>query len=118
MHVESPVCRRMPKRIYVPLPDAEARRSLLAHLLSDHLRAAAGESDTASRFNIGTLMSSASSSSRPQGLSESQLADIVRLTDGYSGSDLAAVMPRTYAPPLLRAPYPRTQYLCHPLCVL
>lgn len=60
------VLRRMVKRIYVPLPDAEVKASLIRHLLEKQ-----GPSG--------------------QHISDSQLNDIVSMTDGYSGSDLSAL---------------------------
>lgn len=64
--LDEAVLRRMVKRIYVPLPDAESRLSLITHMLRKQ-----GPSG--------------------QHLTPSQLQTIVQLTEGYSGSDLAAV---------------------------
>lgn len=57
----------MPKRIYVPLPDPVARKSLITHLLD---KQGSGGSKV---------------------LRDTDIEKIVRLTDGYSGSDLSAV---------------------------
>lgn len=59
--------RRLVRRIYIPLPDADSRRALIAHLLSKQ---------------------GASGADMLQGRN---LDKIVRLTEGYSGSDLTAV---------------------------
>jgi spastin len=64
--LDEAVLRRMVKRIYVPLPEAESRASLIRHLLSK--QGPAG-----------------------QHMSASQLNAIVSMTEGYSGSDLSAV---------------------------
>lgn len=61
--LDSAVRRRLVKRIYVPLPDAEARRALLKNLLKGDDYALQG----------------------------SDLERVVRDTDGYSGSDLKAL---------------------------
>jgi SpoVK/Ycf46/Vps4 family AAA+-type ATPase len=55
--------RRLVKRIYIPMPDAEGRRSLLKHTLED----------------------------QPMKLSATDLERLVQVTEGYSGSDLAAL---------------------------
>ena len=62
--------RRLVKRIYVPLPDAEARQALITHMMSKHVKGGGTESVTAKK---------------------STLARIVHMTQGYSGSDLTAV---------------------------
>ena len=55
--------RRLTKRIYIPLPDAETRAALISHLLK----------------------------AQPVSLKPAELDRIVRSTEGYSGSDLAAL---------------------------
>lgn len=62
--VDSAVLRRFPRRLLVPLPDSEARRGLLSHLLKK-----AGKHSISSR----------------------QLNDLVKRTDGFSCSDLTAI---------------------------
>jgi spastin len=59
--------RRLPKRIYVPLPDNESRKALISHLLKK-------QGPSASHL-----------------LQDRELSRIVQLTEGYSGSDLAAL---------------------------
>lgn len=59
--------RRLVRRIYIPLPDADSRRALIAHLL-------------AKQGASGADM-----------LQPRNLDKIVRLSEGYSGSDLTAV---------------------------
>jgi SpoVK/Ycf46/Vps4 family AAA+-type ATPase len=59
--------RRLVKRIYVPLPDAETRAALISHLMAKQ---------------------------GPSGapiLQPETLTRVVQLTQGYSGSDLTAV---------------------------
>ena len=62
--LDEAVRRRLSRRIYVPLPDSTARRAQLARLLG---------------------------SSASFALAERDREEVVRLTDGYSGSDLAAM---------------------------
>lgn len=61
--LDNAALRRFPKRIYIGLPDYETRVSLLSKLLD----------------------------SQSHSLSSTQLGEIARLTDGYSGSDLTAL---------------------------
>lgn len=56
--------RRFVKRVYIPLPDAVARKALLQHLLDRH-----------GKHHVST----------------SQMNSLVRKTDGYSCSDLSAL---------------------------
>lgn len=63
MELDDAVLRRLAKRIYIPLPEEPTREALLQHQLT----------------------------SVPCELSRSDLRDIVRRTEGYSGSDLAAL---------------------------
>ncbi len=51
------------KRVYIPMPDAPARRALLQHVLRG----------------------------QPARLSHADVEALVRSTEGYSGSDLAAL---------------------------
>lgn len=130
--------RRLVKRIYVPLPDREARKALVTHLIDKHNKtsraasqaaavvpsspsplarsssappAAAGTaSDSASSAASGsgsgaesegflrqlqsmmTGGSSSSTRSAAPSISETDLQRIVTATEGYSGSDLNAVL--------------------------
>jgi SpoVK/Ycf46/Vps4 family AAA+-type ATPase len=59
--------RRLARRIFIPLPDSESRRSLIQHLLQKQF------------------------AGRPPVLSPAQFEQIVRATDGYSGSDLTTL---------------------------
>ncbi|UIZ26247.1 hypothetical protein KXD40_002081 [Peronospora effusa] len=61
--LDEAIVRRLEKRIYVPLPDASSREGLIRHLLGDQ--------------NIL--------------LSSKEIKYIVKVTEGYSGSDLKAV---------------------------
>jgi hypothetical protein len=67
--IDEAVLRRLTKRIYVPLPDAEAREALIRHLMLKH------QGKDAARM-LGDSKS---------------MARIVFMTQGYSGSDLTAV---------------------------
>jgi len=58
--------RRFTKRIYVPLPDPVARKALIQHMLAKQGIAAVA-------------------------IGEKDLDSIVKMTEGYSGSDLTAV---------------------------
>lgn len=70
--LDDAVRRRLVKRIYIPLPDAEGRAAILNHLLG-----------------------ASSSSSGPAGvrhsLSKKDIKNIVASTEGYSASDLTAL---------------------------
>lgn len=65
--LDDAVRRRLTKRVYVPLPDAAGRAAVLKHLLQ-------GQQGTATAR-----------------LSDKELACVVRATEGYSASDLAAL---------------------------
>ncbi|KAG6543240.1 hypothetical protein Mapa_015491 [Marchantia paleacea] len=71
--LDDAVRRRLVKRIYIPLPDADGRRSLLQNLLRGH-------------------------TSFP--LEGSELERLVKDTDGYSGSDLHALCQEAAMMPL------------------
>ena len=58
--LDEAVRRRLTKRIYIPLPDSETRQLLILNLLTDSSR-----------------------------LTSKELEHIVKITDGYSGSDLS-----------------------------
>lgn len=74
--LDEAVLRRMPKRIYVPLPDEETRSSLIQHLLHKQ----------------NTTFTAA------------QMQRIVSMTDGYSGSDLAAMCQEAALGPIREIP--------------
>ncbi|KAG1703126.1 hypothetical protein DVH05_008038 [Phytophthora capsici] len=61
--LDEAIVRRLEKRIYVPLPDASSREGLVLHLLG----------------------------SQKYSLSSKDIKNIVKATEGYSGSDLKAV---------------------------
>ncbi len=77
--LDEAVLRRMVKRIYVPLPDTDARRALIVHLLNK--QGASGQHLTAAQLNA-----------------------IVHMTEGYSGSDLAAVCQEAALGPIRELP--------------
>jgi len=62
--IDAAVIRRFPRRIFVPLPDSDARRGLWTKLL-----AKAGKHSITSR----------------------QISSLVRKTEGFSGSDISAI---------------------------
>lgn len=68
--------RRLVKRIYIPLPDAASRESLLRRTLAG----------------------------APASLPPAALAKLVAATDGYSGSDLAALCREAALAPLRELP--------------
>lgn len=72
--IDEAVLRRLVKRIFVPLPDAEARQALIMHMMQKHGKGGGTESVTHDR---------------------QILARIVHMTQGYSGSDLTAVRMKT-----------------------
>lgn len=84
--IDEAVLRRLAKRIYVPLPDVESRTALITHLLRK--QAAVGAAGTAQKGDL---------------LTQKQLNNIVKKTEGYSGSDLKAV---------------RSEVLLFPLCAV
>lgn len=61
--LDEAVIRRMPKRIYIPLPDSPGRQYLISRLLTSH----------------------------SVHLTPSECSAVVQACDGYSGSDLAAL---------------------------
>ena len=69
--LDEAVLRRMVKRVYVPLPDEETRSSLIKNMLKKQVTALSVDSSI--------------------GMSSADLSKIVKLTDGYSASDLTAV---------------------------
>ncbi|KXZ44001.1 hypothetical protein GPECTOR_75g724 [Gonium pectorale] len=70
--LDDAVRRRLTKRIYVPLPDAEGRMAVLAHLLKG----------------------------QPHRLGRTELSQLVAATAGYSASDLAALCKEAAMAPL------------------
>ena len=68
--------RRLVKRIYIPMPDADTRRALLKHLLSG----------------------------QPARLSRADFEHLVAATTNYSGSDLAALCREAAIIPIRCAP--------------
>jgi len=74
--------RRLVKRVYIPMPDAAARRALLAHMLAG----------------------------QPARLSAGDAEALARRTEGYSGSDLAALCREAAMVPLRCARAPRPQH--------
>ena len=74
--LDEAVLRRMVKRVYVPLPEYEARLVLIKNMLK---KQSPSSSNSIVSFNNGNS------------LSEIDLRNIVMTTEGYSGSDLTAV---------------------------
>lgn len=96
--LDEAVLRRLVKRVYVPLPDETARKALIKHLLLKQILPK-DKDDGAIKpggpgiSTMGSLLDSISlsGSHKHEVLTSKQLANIVKLTDGYSGSDLTAV---------------------------
>jgi SpoVK/Ycf46/Vps4 family AAA+-type ATPase len=84
--LDEAVLRRFPKRIYVPLPDEEARRGLIENMFAKHTAAASRHSGVFA--SISALLFSGKGSWI---LSSEEFDRLIFLTDGYSGSDLSAV---------------------------
>jgi spastin len=82
--LDDAVRRRLVKRIYIPLPDADGRTAILTHLL----QGSSSSSRPGSRPNSG-------GGSKPPGvrhaLSRRDFERIVASTEGYSASDLTAL---------------------------
>eukprot|EP00898_Chlorokybus_atmophyticus_P004617 jgi/Chlat1/5156/Chrsp33S05036 len=77
--LDSAMLRRLEKRIYVPLPNAEARHAMLVHLLAE------------SRMEEGD-----------SGSKEALYEDVASVTEGYSGSDVYLVCKEAAMRPLRR----------------
>jgi SpoVK/Ycf46/Vps4 family AAA+-type ATPase len=100
--LDEAVLRRLVKRIYVPLPDSDARRALLVHLIEKHHRLsnkpapplATGASDSSSSSNASRSPSSSfwnivtgnpSSNSKPEKLVKSPSNGRVVINDNDTG---------------------------------
>jgi spastin len=100
--LDDAVRRRLTKRIYVPLPDAEGRAAILKHLLaggggSPSVSGGGGGGGGSSFFGGSSRSSSSSGAAR---LSSSDLQRVVAATDGYSASDLTALVKEAAMAPL------------------
>lgn len=85
--IDEAVLRRLAKRVYVPLPDAAARRALILRLFSKHGGAsAAPTAETESAFSFVKRVAGLSGDGE-----EADLQRVLAATDGYSGSDLSAL---------------------------
>ena len=119
--LDEAVLRRLVKRVYVPLPDAAARRALIIHLLRKQERNSSSGVTNTNTNNTNNANNGSSSSNGGSGdggivslftnalfsnnsggegnnnqdetslLNSKQLSTIVQLTEGYSGSDLTAL---------------------------
>lgn len=68
--------RRFTRRIYIPLPDAEAREALINHKLKDVHK----------------------------NLSEEDMKKLIQMTEGYSGADIAALVQEAAMNPVREIP--------------
>ena len=111
--LDEAVRRRLTKRIYVPLPDAETRLAVLRALIGGSgggggrgSKSGGGGglfgtgSSTGGGGNTTTLSSSSSATAAPVRLSSADLARVVAATDGYSASDLTALAKEAAMAPL------------------
>lgn len=99
--IDEAVLRRLSKRIYVPLPEKEARRQLIMHLLTKQQEAAQiaeANAEATPPVTAASALSAVNPFSRTPApkegavkLTVAQLERIVSITNGYSGSDLSAV---------------------------
>jgi spastin len=96
--LDDAVRRRLTKRIYVPLPDAEGRAAILKHLLAGN--GGGGGSPSASGGGGSFFGGGSLSSSGAARLSSSDLQRVVAATDGYSASDLTALVKEAAMAPL------------------
>lgn len=89
--LDEAVLRRMSKRVYVPLPDPAARKALLTRLLKEHLGPTSRRSSENPTSSLMSTMSFGLVPGAKAGLAAADLDRIVTATEGYSGSDLAAL---------------------------
>ncbi|KAK7198573.1 metalloprotease [Novymonas esmeraldas] len=76
--------RRMEKRLYIPLPDAAARRELMERLL----RSLGAGADEATTPTTTTTTAAAADPRAAHTLTGADLDSLVQSTEGYSGADL------------------------------
>ena len=89
------ITRRLVRRIYIPLPDADTRRALILHLLSKQQHGQQQYQQQQQQASQGQGSAPAATAPPPQPLppllNAKSVDKIVKMTEGYSGSDLTAV---------------------------
>lgn len=81
--------RRLEKRLYIPLPNADARRELIQRLL---LSLSSAEAVEVSSGNVEGESDRRAAAPAPHSLSAQDLESLVTATEGFSGADLRQLL--------------------------